>query len=71
MTFNQILQRTFAKICLEFFRAEKLLLQVRPRRERKTDVKHHEDFDYETQMTENHVNKGHIVDFRKISSKNY
>ena len=31
-----------------------------------SDVKDHEAFDYGTQMTKNDVNKGHIVDFRKI-----
>ena len=33
------------------------------------DVKDHDNFDYETQMAKNDVNKGHIVNFRKISSK--
>ena len=34
-----------------------------------SDVKGHEDFDYELQMAKNDVNKGHIVDFREILSK--
>ena len=33
------------------------------------DVEDHENFDSGTQMTKNDVNKGHIVDFRKILSK--
>ena len=33
------------------------------------DVKDHENFDSGTQMTKNDVNKGHIVDFHKISSQ--
>ena len=33
------------------------------------DAKDHVDFDYETQMAKNDDNKGHIVDFLKISRK--
>ena len=34
-----------------------------------SDAKYHVDSDYETQMAKNDDNKGHIVDFLKISRK--
>ena len=33
------------------------------------DAEDHEDYDYDIQIAQNDVNKGHIFDFRKISDK--